>query len=63
MLRRATPADLPALRELFTNANDAPYDLAAVTEEKCFGPGIEGAPEVRIFGDFVAGNCKGAAVT
>src|SRR5437660_1434810 len=30
VLRRATPADLPALRELFTNANDAPYDLAAV---------------------------------
>lgn len=63
MLRRATPADLPALRKLFATVRDAPYDLAAVAQEKCFGPGISGEPEVRVFGDFVVGDCKGASVT
>ncbi|HEX8153475.1 MAG TPA: GNAT family N-acetyltransferase [Thermoanaerobaculia bacterium] len=58
MLRTATRDDLPRLRELFARANDAPYDLAAVAEEKCFGPGPSGAPVVRVFGDF-----EGAAVT
>lgn len=61
MIRTATRADLPALRELFTRANDSPYDLAAVAEEKCFGHGIAGAPTTRIFeaGDTIVG----AAVT
>jgi GNAT superfamily N-acetyltransferase len=58
VLRSATNTDLPALRELFAEANDAPYDLAAVTEEKCFGRGIDGEPEIRVSGDF-----DGAAVT
>ena len=58
MLRRATNTDLPRLRELFAKANDTPYDLAAVTEEKCLGLGIGGEPEVHVFGDF-----DGAAVT
>jgi len=47
MLRSASPADLPALRELFADANDAPYDLVRVAEEKCFGEGVSGVPEVR----------------
>lgn len=47
-IRTATPADLAALRELFARANDAPYDLATVAEEKCFGDGIAGAPVARV---------------
>jgi GNAT superfamily N-acetyltransferase len=34
-------------------ANDAPYDLARVTEEKCFGAGFSGDPVVRVWGDFL----------
>ena len=58
MIRTATRDDLPALRALFARANDAPYALDAVAEEKCFGEGIAGPPTVRIFGDFL-----GASVT
>jgi GNAT superfamily N-acetyltransferase len=58
VIRAATRADLPRLVELFANANDAPYDLAKVAEEKCFGAGVSGEPNVRIFGDFA-----GVAVT
>ena len=49
MIRDASPHDLNALGALFARANDAPYDLAAVAEEKCFGHGIAGAPAVRAF--------------
>lgn len=49
MLRTAGPQDLPALRDLLAGANDAPYDIAVVAEEKCFGPGIDGRPVVRVF--------------
>jgi len=58
VIRTATRDDLPALRSLFVRANDAPYALDVVTEEKCFGDGIAGAPVVRVFGDF-----EGVAVT
>ncbi|HEX6098861.1 MAG TPA: GNAT family N-acetyltransferase [Thermoanaerobaculia bacterium] len=51
MIRSAHPGDLPALRALFARANDAPYDLAAVAEEKCFGHGVSGPPTVRVWGD------------
>jgi GNAT superfamily N-acetyltransferase len=54
----ATPDDLPRLRELFAAANDTPYDLVRVAEEKCFGLGVSGAPVVTVFGDFL-----GCAVT
>jgi len=54
MIRTALPNDLPALRALFTRANDAPYDLAAVAEEKCFGLGVAGQPCVRVYGDMQA---------
>jgi GNAT superfamily N-acetyltransferase len=52
VIRAATPADLPRIVELFTKANDAPYDLAAVADEKCFGAGVSGEPQVRVYGDF-----------
>ena len=52
MIRNATPADLPRLIQLLGEANNTPYDLARVAEEKCFGAGVQGDPEVRIHGDF-----------
>jgi GNAT superfamily N-acetyltransferase/N-acetylglutamate synthase-like GNAT family acetyltransferase len=58
VIRTASPHDLPALRALFARANDAPYDLAAVAEEKCFGLGVAGPPYVRVYGDM-----QGAVVT
>lgn len=60
MIRTASPADLPALRELFARANDMPYDLVRVAEEKCFGEGIAGAPVTRLFAR--DGRIAGAAV-
>jgi GNAT superfamily N-acetyltransferase len=61
VIRTATDHDLPALRALFARANDAPYDLAPVAEEKCFGGGIAGAPTTRVFEH--DGALQGAAVT
>lgn len=43
-LRIARRDDLPLLRALFDAGNDAPYDLARVAEEKCFGRGMAGLP-------------------
>ena len=37
---------------MLAGANEGPYDLAAVAEEKCFGAGVSGDAEVRIYGDF-----------
>lgn len=59
-VRAASADDLPALRELFARANDAPYDLAAVAEEKGFGAGIGGAPVTRVYEE--NGRILGAAV-
>lgn len=61
MIRTAWPHDLPALRALFERANDAPYDLAAVSEEKCFAAGVAGAPSARVFEE--NGAIVGASVT
>jgi mycothiol synthase len=58
VIRTATRADLPRIATLFAGANDAPYDLARVAEEKCFGAGVSGDAEVRVFGDF-----EGVSVT
>jgi len=58
VIRTAWPHDLPALRALFARANDAPYDLAAVAEEKCLGLGVAGPPCVRVSDDL-----RGAIVT
>jgi len=51
-------AYLDRLRALLANANDAPYDLARVAEEKCFERGSAGEPVVRVWGDF-----EGVSVT
>ena len=58
VIRRASRDDLPRIRDLLARANDAPYDLAAVAEEKCFERGFEGDAIVSIDGDF-----EGIAVT
>jgi GNAT superfamily N-acetyltransferase len=61
VIRDATPADLPLIREIFASANDLPYDLVRVAEEKCFGDGFAGPPQVRLFDDAgVAVRCGGA---
>ncbi|HEV7763742.1 MAG TPA: GNAT family N-acetyltransferase [Thermoanaerobaculia bacterium] len=61
MIRTAVVEDLPSLRALFARANDAPYDLAAVAEEKCFGHGIAGIPTTRLYER--NGQLLGAAVS
>ncbi len=61
VINTASRDDLPALTELFRRANDAPYDLSVVTEEKCFGRGIAGEPIPRIYER--GGRIVGAAVT
>ena len=60
MIRTATRVDFRAIRDLLARANDAPYDIDAVAEEKCFGDGVSGAPHVRVFDD---GALRGVAVT
>ncbi len=52
MIRSAARSDLPRLTTLLTRANEAPYDISVVAEEKLFGPGPLGQPEVRVHGDF-----------
>ncbi len=54
MIRSASRDDLPRIRQLLSRANDTPYDLVRFAEEKCFGAGFEGQPEVRVFGEFEA---------
>ena len=49
MIRTADRDDLPALLTLLADANEAPYDLAAVADEKCFGAGLAGMPRVRVW--------------
>ncbi len=52
---------MSSLRPLLAAANDAPYDLGAVAEEKCFGRGLAGEPVVRVFDD--GGSIRGVAVS
>jgi GNAT superfamily N-acetyltransferase len=52
VLRTASPAELQPLTDLLARANEAPYDIRVVAEEKLFGAGYSGKPEVRVFGDF-----------
>ena len=61
MIRIATAADFPELREMLTRANDSPYDLGTVAKEKCFGYGIAGPPTTRVF--VQNGTIAGVAVT
>lgn len=49
MLRDASRDDLDAIRALLGRANDAPYDLGRVAEEKCFGRGYAGETVVQVF--------------
>lgn len=51
VIRDASPSDLPLIREILTSANDAPYDIAPVLDEKCFGPGAFGPPRIRVYED------------
>jgi N-acetylglutamate synthase-like GNAT family acetyltransferase len=60
-MRDATLADLSALRALFATANDAPYDLASVVEEKCFEAGYLGPAQTRVIE--LDGRIIGASVT
>lgn len=57
MIRDATPTDLPLIRDILRRANQAPYDIGPVLEEKCFGRGARGEPRVRLFAE------AGVAVT
>ncbi|HEX7154188.1 MAG TPA: GNAT family N-acetyltransferase [Thermoanaerobaculia bacterium] len=59
MIRTATRDDLPGLTDLLRDANDAPYDVVRVAEEKCFEDGFAGPAVARIHGDFdgVAVSC------
>lgn len=52
MIRTGTRDDVSRIAALLAGANEGPYDLAAVAEEKCFGAGVSGDAEVRIYGDF-----------
>ncbi len=52
---------LSRLRDLALRASDAPYDLAAVIEEKCFGHGYSGEPVARVVEE--AGTVRGLSVT
>jgi mycothiol synthase len=52
VIRNGTPEDLPHIAALFGRANEAPYDLARVTKEKCFDAGPGGETQVRVFDDF-----------
>lgn len=47
-IREASRADLPGIVTLLRNANDIPYDLARVAEEKCFGAGVAGEPRTLV---------------
>ena len=58
MIRDVSREQLSDVRDLLQRANDAPYDIATVAEEKCFEAGYEGQPRARVYGDF-----EGIAVT
>jgi GNAT superfamily N-acetyltransferase len=59
-MRPASPADLPAITALLVRANETPYDIACVAEEKVFGRGFRGEPVVRVYEE--SGVIRGVAV-
>jgi mycothiol synthase len=61
MLRLATRTDLPAITALLARANETPYDIARVAEEKVFGRGLWGEPVVRVVEE--QGEIRGVSVT
>jgi GNAT superfamily N-acetyltransferase len=52
VIHAPAPSDLPRILDLLARANDIAYDITKVAEEKCFGPGFEGEPQVRVFGNY-----------
>lgn len=60
VIRSAARPELSHLRRFLAEANEAPYDIAAVAEEKCFGRGLAGEPVVRVFEE--SGAIRGVAV-
>jgi GNAT superfamily N-acetyltransferase len=60
LIRTAQRHELARLRDLLADANDAPYDIRVVAEEKCFGRGLAGEPIVRVFEE--DGVLRGVAV-
>ncbi|GAC1437610.1 MAG: hypothetical protein NVSMB68_09530 [Thermoanaerobaculia bacterium] len=61
MIRDATAADLEPLRDLLARANDSPYDLPSVAEEKCFAAGCFGPARTRLVE--TGGELRGVAVS
>lgn len=61
MIRTATRADLPRLLPLLISANDTPYDIAKVAEEKLFEAGFAGEPVTSVFEE--DGQFRGVIVT
>jgi len=47
--RVPTRNDLPAIVALLERANETPYDIARVAEEKVFGRGFRGEPAARVY--------------
>lgn len=47
--RVPTRNDLPAIVALLERANETPYDIARVAEEKVFGRGVRGEPVVHVY--------------
>ena len=44
-----TRADLPAIEALLARANETPYDIVRVAEEKVFGRGFRGEPRPLVY--------------
>lgn len=61
MIRTATRADLPRLLPLLLAANDTPYDIAKVAEEKLFEAGFAGEPVTTVYEE--DGALRGVIVT
>jgi GNAT superfamily N-acetyltransferase len=59
--RVPTRNDLPAIVALLERANETPYDIARVAEEKVFGRGVRGEPVVRVHEE--DGKLLGVSVT
>jgi GNAT superfamily N-acetyltransferase len=59
ILTEAGPDSLDLLRDLAVRANDTPYSLESVIEEKCFAAGAGGLPRLAVAGD---GNVLDGAV-
>jgi GNAT superfamily N-acetyltransferase len=59
--RVPTRNDLPAIVALLERANETPYDIARVAEEKVFGPGVTGDARPVVYEE--DGAIRGVAIT